>query len=79
MAWSVGTQLPPHYRSKGTQKTVPCTDVGTSAEAGQASQPGLILSKRLRLEEDEDGRPEGSSSLDALCGSKLADVAKCLI
>ena len=56
----------------GTQKTVPCTDVGvgTSAVAFKASQPFLTStpvkrpSKRPRLEEEEDNPFDGSSSMD---------------
>ena len=55
----------------GTQKTVPCTDVGvgTSAMAFKASQPFLTStpikrpSKRPRLEEEEDNPFDGSSSM----------------
>ncbi|XP_031429046.1 uncharacterized protein LOC105898184 isoform X2 [Clupea harengus] len=74
---TVGTQLSvktqrPHYKSTGTQKTVPCTDVGvgTSAVAFKASQPFLTSapikwpSKRPRLEEEEDSPFDGSSSMD---------------
>ncbi|XP_031418465.1 uncharacterized protein LOC105908557 isoform X2 [Clupea harengus] len=70
---TVGTQHSvktprPHYKSTGTQKTVPCTDVGvgTSAVAFKASQPFLTstASKRPRLEEEEDNPFDGSSSMD---------------
>ncbi|XP_035038595.1 uncharacterized protein LOC118124661 [Hippoglossus stenolepis] len=64
--------LPPDYKSTGTQKTMPCTDVcvETSAVAFKAPQPFLTAtpikrpSKRPRLEEEEDSPFEVSSRMD---------------
>ncbi|XP_062261089.1 zinc finger protein 142-like [Platichthys flesus] len=76
---TVGTQLSlktlqPHFKSIGTQKSVSFTNVGvgTAAPAFKASGPFLKSmpigrpSKRPRLEEEEDGHFEGSSSMDLM-------------
>ncbi|KAF0023438.1 hypothetical protein F2P81_024068 [Scophthalmus maximus] len=69
---TVGTQLSittfqPHFRSKGTQKTISCASVGTSPVAFSTSKPFMtstaVKRPRLELEEEEDNPLEGSSSM----------------
>ncbi|XP_051246072.1 uncharacterized protein LOC127357723 [Dicentrarchus labrax] len=57
----------PHFKSIGTQKTVSCTDVGTSALLPfLTSTPVKRPSKRrcIELEEEEEENPLGGSSVD---------------